>query len=118
MNYRSYIAVLFAIVFLGKFLVMDSRILVVILDADEIAYVNPFCKKQNAKTAGKDFQESFNGDSNHLNTTLDSFCNAPLRFEIYNWEYRIVSEESRVYGYHTPSLPESNLDRFYPPPQV
>lgn len=118
MNYKSYIAILFAIVFFGKFLVMDSKLLVVILDADEIAYINPFCKKQNAKIDGKDFQKSFNADSNHLNIIMDSFCNAPFKFEVYNWEYRILSEESRAYAYHTPSLPQSNLDRFYPPPRV
>lgn len=118
MNFKSYIAILFAIVFFGKFLVMDSKLLVVILDADEIAYINPFCKKQNAKFDGKDFQKSFIADSNHLNIIMDSFCNAPFKFELFSWDSKIIPGESQPYAHYTPSLPKTAQERFYPPPKV
>lgn len=117
MNLKTYIAIFFAIVFFGKFLVIDSKILVSILDADEIAYVNPFCKKQNAKIQGS-AHESFSEDSNRLIITLDSFCNAPFKFKVFNWEYRVMPEESQPYVYHTPIIPEPFQDRYYPPPKV
>ena len=117
MNLKTYIAIFFAIVFFGKFLMTDSKILVVIFDNDEIAFVNPFCKKQNAKIQGS-AHESFSEDSNRLNITIDSFCNAPFKFEVFNWEYRVIPEESQPYAYLTPTLPESTQDRFYPPPKV
>jgi hypothetical protein len=60
MNWKSYIAVLFAFIFFGKFLVMDSKFLVILLDADEIVYVNPFCKMKNAKINEDSSPDTFN----------------------------------------------------------
>ncbi len=117
MSLKSYIAIFFTVIFFGKFLVMDSKILVAVFDADEIAYVNPLCEKQHTKSAGTD-HKSFSQDSDRLNITIDSFCNTPFQFEIYNWEQKIIPEESREYAYHTPPLPESIQERFYPPPKV
>lgn len=117
MHLKPYIAILFALMFFGKFLVMDSKILVLILDADEIAYVNPFCKKKNSKLH-KDKQESFSQDSNKFNISINSFCNTPFKFEVFTWESRIITEETRAYANHTPSLPESAKDSFYPPPRA
>lgn len=118
MNYQSYIAILLTFVFFGKFLVVDSRILVVLLEADEIVYVNPYCKKQNAKIEGSISPYSFAEASTTLQLAIDSFCNAPFKFEIYNWEYSVIAEESGAYAYHSPSFPDSNKDKFYPPPKV
>ncbi|MCM4158632.1 hypothetical protein FHG64_03275 [Antarcticibacterium flavum] len=118
MNWNSYIAVVFAFIFFGKFLVMDSKFLVILLDADEVVYVNPFCKKKNAKIDGNTSPETFHIDSNQLNISMDTFCNASFKFEIFNWEYSIVTEETRAYAYHSPSLPDSTMDRSYPPPKA
>lgn len=118
MNLNSYIAIFFSVIFFGKFLVMDSKILVTIFDADEIAYVNPFCEKQNVKIQGQNSQEDLAEDNKTLNLTIDSFCNAPFQFEVFTWESRIISEETRAYADHSPSLPESAKDRFYPPPRA
>ncbi|MDT0690938.1 hypothetical protein RM549_14165 [Salegentibacter sp. F188] len=96
---------------------MDSKLLVAILDAQEITYVNPLCKKQNAKISGTD-NTSFSEDSGKLNISIDSFCNTAFQFKIFNWEQRILPEETREYAYHTPPLPEATQERFYPPPKV
>lgn len=118
MNCKPSIAILFALVFFGKFLVIDSKILVAVFDAGEVAYVNPFCKKQNAIIKANNSQDALAEDNNSLNLTIDSFCNAPFKFEMFTWESRIINEETRAYAYHTPSLPESAKDRFYPPPRA
>jgi len=117
MTLNSYIAIFFSVIFFGKFLVMDSKILVA-FDADEIAYVNPFCEKQNVKKQGNNSFEALTEDDKTLNLSIDSFCNAPFKFEFFTWESGIISEETRVYAHHTPSLPESSKDRFYPPPRA
>ncbi|SKB95600.1 hypothetical protein SAMN05660903_03465 [Salegentibacter salinarum] len=101
---------------------MDSKFLVVLLDTDEIVYVNPFCEKQNAKQNAKidgdTSPATFTVDSNQLSISMDTFCNTSFKFEIFNWENPIVLDESRAYAYHSPSLPDSNRDRFYPPPKA
>jgi hypothetical protein len=118
MKWNSYIAVVFAFIFFGKFLVMDSKFLVVFLDADEIVYVNPFCKKKNAKINADSSRDTFNMGANELSIAMDTFCNAPFKFEVYNWENSIHTEETRPYAYHSPNLPDSTRDRFYPPPKA
>lgn len=118
MNLNSYIAIFFSVIFFGKFLVIDSKLLVAVLDADEITYVNPFCVKQNAKIQGNNSMEALAEDNKTLNLTIDSFCNAPFKFEFFTWESGIITEETRAFAHHTPSLPESAKDRFYPPPRA
>lgn len=118
MNLNSYIAIFFTVIFFGKFLVMDSKILGAVFDADEIAYVNPFCKKQNVKIQDHNSRDTLAEDNNILNLTIDSFCNAPFQFEFFTWESRVISEEIRAFAHHTPSLPESAKDSFYPPPRA
>lgn len=118
MTLNSYIAIFFSVIFFGKFLVMDSKILVAIFDADDVAYVNPFCKKQNVKTQSNNSTEALTEDNKSIDLTIDSFCNAPFKFEIFTWESRITPEETRVYQDLTLPLPESVKDRFYPPPRA
>ena len=118
MNFNSYIAIFFSVIFFGKFLVMDSKLLVAVFDADEIVYVNPFCKKQNVKTPGNNSAEALAEDNESMDLTIDSFCNAPFKFEVFTWESRLNPEETRAYLDRTLPLPESAKDRFYPPPRV
>lgn len=118
MTFNSYIAIFFSVIFFGKFLVMDSKVLVAIFDADEIAYVNPFCKKQNVKIHDHNSQKELAEDKKSFNLTIDSFCNAPFKFEVFKWESQVLNEETGAYPHHTPTLPESAKDRFYPPPRA
>lgn len=118
MNLNPYIAIFFSVIFFGKFLVMDSKIMVAVFDADEVAYVNPFCKKQNLKTQGNNSEEALAEDNASMDLTIDSFCNTIFKFEVFTWESRIIPEESRVYLDLTLPLPEAAKDRFYPPPRV
>lgn len=118
MALNSYIAIFFTIIFVGKFLVVDSKVLSAIFDADEIAYVNPFCEKQNVKIEANNSYEALEKDSNSFNLTIDFLCNAPFKFETFTWNSRIFLEDDRAYVHHTPSLPESAKDRFYPPPKL
>lgn len=117
MTLNSYIAIFFSVVFFGKFLVMDSKILVAIFDADEITYVNPFCEKQEVKMQNSN-REALAENNKALTFVIHSFCNAPFKFEAFTWQYSLKTEESPEYPHHTFSLPESAINRFYPPPRV
>ncbi|UJH89661.1 hypothetical protein LZ575_11245 [Antarcticibacterium sp. 1MA-6-2] len=97
---------------------MDSKILVAVFDSDEIVYVNPFCKKQNVKIQGSKSPKVIAEDNRSLDLTIDSFCNAPFKFEVFTWESPILIEQNRKYAHTTPPLPESAKDNFYPPPRV
>ena len=118
MNLNSYIAIFFTVIFFGKFLVMDSKILVTILDTGEITYVNPFCEKQNSKISDFNDREFLAEAGKHTNLALDTFCNSPFQVEIFNWEQSLIPQESRAYPYRTSIVPEAGNDRFYPPPKV
>ncbi|MDT0686468.1 hypothetical protein [Autumnicola psychrophila] len=97
---------------------MDSKLLAVFFDADEVAYVNPFCKKQNINTQGNNITEALAEDTGSFDLTFSFFCNAPFQFEFFNWDSGIITEETQTYAHHTPSLPESAIERFYPPPRA
>lgn len=118
MTLNSYIAIFFSVIFFGKFLVVDSKILTAVFDANEIAYVNPFCEKQNVKIQDYNSRDALAEDNKSLNLTIDSFCKAPFKFEVFTWESRIIPEETRAYLDQTLPLPESAKDRFYPPPRA
>lgn len=118
MNLNSYIAIFFTVIFFGKFLVMDSKIMVAVFDTDEVTYVNPFCKKQNVKIQDNQTPEAVAEDNRSWDLTIDSFCNAPFKFEVFSWESRLIAEETGAYAHQTPSLPDSAKDRFYPPPRA
>ena len=118
MTLNSYIAIFFSVIFFGKFLVMDSKILVTIFDADEVVYINPFCKKQNVKTQSNNSVEALAEDNESMDFTIDSICNAPFKFEVFTWESRIIPEEIRLFTDRTLPLPEFAKDRFYPPPRA
>jgi hypothetical protein len=116
---KTYIAIFFSVVFFGKFLVVDSKVLIALFDADEVVYVNPFCQKQNVKIKKSNAQNiAVAEDSEGFVFLMDAFCNSPLKFEIFNWEARLISEETKKYADYSPSFPESARERFYPPPQV
>ena len=118
MTLNSYIAIFFSVIFFGKFLVVDSKLLVAVFDADEISYVNPFCEKQNVKDQNAKSLATFAEDNKALNFTIDSLCHNSFKFEVYTWESKVTREEPRTFAYHTPSLTESAKDRFYPPPRA
>jgi len=118
MDLKPYIAVFFAVVFFGKFLMMDSKVLEFILDSTEIAYVNPFCKKQKPGLDENGFLADFSPDSPSLTIAIDSFCNAPFHIEKVQWEHIFVKHIFQHYPYTSPNPPQIFRDSFYPPPKI
>lgn len=118
MNQNSYIAILFAMIFFGKILAVDSTILLAIFDTNEIAYANPYCKKQLENIDGSHSNKALAEDSKRVILTLDSFCNTPFGFESFLWEYNIIIEESQTHVYRTPAMPDFFQNKIFLPPQI
>ena len=118
MTLNSYIALFFSLLFLGKFLLMDSRILLTFSDAGTVTYVNPFCEKQQGNDDSGNLEDFLEEDSLSANLNFDFLCHAPYNLEVFHWESLQIFEETRKNTHHHIYLPESAPDRFYPPPRV
>lgn len=118
MDLKPYIAIFFAVLFFGKFLMMDSNILVVLLDPNEVAYVNPFCEKHKAALNDKAPSTDLIPASDSFSIAIDSFCNAPFQFEIVQWEEMLVQTVYQHYPYTTLTPPQIFRDNYYPPPKI
>lgn len=118
MDLKPYIALLFFLVFIGKFLIVDAKILVAVLDTNEISYVNPYCKNRDGKANQGQTQENSFEASGDMAFQMDSICNALFKFEVFAWESKIIVEEPKMDSYYNTSIPEPVQDRFYPPPRA
>ncbi|HSQ47763.1 MAG TPA: hypothetical protein VLM44_12705 [Lutibacter sp.] len=116
MQIKSYIAIFFIAVFLGKFITIDSKFLGVFVDSEEITLVNPFCKKLQPNTP-KEIQ-SFDEASLFHNITVHVICASPFQFEIYNDSIAFAAPNYQKHSYQTQSIISNYRDKFYPPPKV
>jgi len=116
MQIKSYIAIFFVAVFLGKFITIDSKLLGVIFDSDEITFVNPLCKKHQLNT----FKEGQNFDEASLvnNITVNVICASPFQFEMDNYPIAIAEPNYQEHNYQTQSIINNYRDKFYPPPKA
>lgn len=116
MQIKSYIAIFFVAVFLGKFITTDSKLLGVIVDSEEITLVNPLCKKlqPNTHKEGQSFDEA----SLFNNIIVNVICASPFQFEIYNEPIAFAEANYQEHNYHTQSIISTYRDKFYPPPKA
>ena len=118
MDIKSYIAVFFAIIFFGKFLLLDAKFLEGILDSHEVAYVNPLCEKNKTEVKESGIPKDLFPASTSQSIAIDTFCNAPFHFEIIKWQHMLEQPTFQFYSYTTPGAPQIFRDSFYPPPKV
>ncbi len=116
MQIKSYIAIFFVAVFLGKFITMDSKLLGVIVDSEEITIVNPFCKKLQPNTP-KEIQ-SFNEASLFSNIIVHVICASPFQFETFNDQIAFTETNYQKHNDQTQPIISTFQDKFYPPPKV
>ena len=119
MDIKSYIAIFFTVVFFGKFLMLDAKILEGVLNSHEVAYVNPFCEKNKSEVNDKGgVPQDLLPASTSQSIAIDSFCNAPFHFEIVTWTHVHLQAKYQHYAYTFPGTPQIFRDSFYPPPKV
>lgn len=118
MNLQPYIAVFFAIIFFGKFLLIDAKFLQKIHDSNEVVYVNPYCKKNKTLVSESEIPQDLLPASTSQGISIDSFCNTPFHFEIEASQDILLQTTFQHYSYTSPGNPQIFRDRFYPPPKV
>lgn len=116
MQIKSYIAIFFVAVFLGKFITMDSKLFGVFVDAEEITIVNPFCKKLQPNTPGE--EQRYDEASLFSNIAINVICASPFQFEIYNDPIAFAAPNYQKHSYQTQSLIGNYRDKFYLPPKA
>jgi len=116
MQIKSYIAIFFVAVFLGKFITLDSKLLGVIFNSDEIFFVNPLCNKHKLNTdkEGQSFDQAFLVNNIRINV----ICASHFQFEIDNYPIAIAEPNYQKHNYQTQSIINTYRDKFYPPPKV
>lgn len=115
MKPNANIAILLTLVFLGKFLILDTKVLHSILDTQEIALVNSLCKKKASKSADAEhvLQDSF-----VLVINSEAICSAAFDLPEITWSKaeRIINFQD--FGYLHPAVISTYFSKNYPPPKV
>ncbi|MFO7719992.1 MAG: hypothetical protein R6W85_06095 [Gillisia sp.] len=116
MQIKTYIAIFFVAIFLGKFIAMDSKILGVIFDSDEIAFFNPYCEQNILNN----HQEGQSIDEGSLvnNYSFNVICASPFQFEIETYPIAFAENNYQEHNYQTQSIIITYQDKFYPPPKA
>ena len=116
MQIKTYIAIFFVAIFFGKFIAMDSKLLGVIFDSDEIAFVNPYCEQNilNNHLEGQSMGEA----SLVNNNTVNVICASPFQFETENYPIAFAEHNYQEHNYQTQSIIITYQDKFYPPPKA
>lgn len=118
MKINSYIAVFFTLVFLGKFLMLDSKFLGSIMETENIAWVNSFCENNPFNSSEEDKAADLEQASNILVLNADAICNAPFDFFDQKWQEPQPESNFQHYNYRNPSVTSAHPYKFYPPPKV
>lgn len=116
MQIKSFIAIFFIAVFFGKFIAVDSNLLEVIIDSEEITFVNPYCEEN---ISGQQ-QEGQSLDEASLvnNNTVNVICASLFQFEIENYSMVFAENNYQEHNFQTQSIIITYQDKFYPPPKA
>jgi hypothetical protein len=114
MQFKTYIAIFFAVVFFGKFLMLDAKVLNSILDTEEIALVNPFCKEKLQKYVDAD---TLSQESLVLVISSEAMCNAPFYLPIITWPGAEKINNFQDFSYLNPAVISTYFSKNYPPPK-
>lgn len=114
MQGKTYIAVLFTVVFFGKFLMLDAKVLNSIFDNEEIALVNPFCKK---KIQESDAADTYSQESSILIISSDALCNSPFYLSKISLPEPQKINNFQDFSYLNPAVISTYFSKNYPPPK-
>lgn len=115
MKLKQYIAFLFIIVFLGKFVTIDSRYYGVLLEGSDITIVNKTCpKKAIQKVSPSNFSEATAG----YGLEMDFLCHVPVVLEFDEWQWNFKDTNFKEYNYQAPVFFSPLQEKVYPPPKA
>ncbi|MHB1146942.1 MAG: hypothetical protein ACYC01_05030 [Lutibacter sp.] len=116
MQIKPFIAIIFVMIFFGKLVTIDSKLLGVIFDSEEIILVNPFCEKKISKIPQS--KPSFDQVSSANNISVHVICASPFQFEVNNSLMAYAKPNYHEYNYQTQLIISAYRDKFYPPPKA
>lgn len=116
MRTESYIAIFFVLILSGKLITIDSKLLGVIFNSEEIILVNPFCEKNIPKTPQDKL--SFDQASSANNISVHVICASPFQFDVNNSLMAYTKPNYHEFNYQTQSIISAYRDKFYPPPKA
>ncbi|MDR6300895.1 hypothetical protein [Mesonia maritima] len=116
MKKKAYIAVLCCLLFTSKLFLVEANVFQLLLDSDEITFVNPFCKKKNAKQKPQS-QENFSTETLTASFVLNLNCQNT--FQISDFQYKSVNLEKEIsfFSYLHSSLLSPYYEQQLPPPK-
>ena len=117
MKLKSHIAILLAVIFFGKFLMLDAKILDSLFADTAITWVNPYCEKNKLKSSAEENKANFEEKSDLLVLAIDSFCSSVFDFKTLAWQMGKAEENFGEYDYLPLSLHSDFQEKFYPPPK-
>lgn len=103
-------------IFFGKLVTLDSKLLGFIFNSEEITLVNPFCEKNRLKNP-KNIQ-SFDQATLFNNITVHVVCTSPFQFETFNDQIVFAEPNYQKYNYQIQTIISAYRDKFYPPPKA
>jgi hypothetical protein len=114
---KTYISLLFTIVFLGKFILIDANLISHMYDIDAITLLKPFCKKKQLKTLpGEDhLYEASSNSSSSIN--LLNVCTSLYSLDLDKFENTITNPQARFYTFKSTALTPF-FDNSSPPPKI
>lgn len=115
MQLKNYIALLFAVVFFGKLLMVDTNLFLILEKTEDITFLKPFCKKN--KAGGED-KAMFTEAAMASSLTMDLLCQVPFDLKISEWPAPISNMNFREYAYIDPGQLSTPREKFYPPPKA
>ncbi|MBZ9630361.1 hypothetical protein LB465_06170 [Salegentibacter sp. LM13S] len=115
MKLNTYIAIFLTLVFFGKFLLLDTKVLNSILGTDEIALVNTLCKKKIKKSVDT---VNLSQKSSVLVINSEALCNAPFYIPKINLSEVEQINNFQDFSYLNPSVISTYFSKNYPPPKL
>lgn len=119
MKTKTYIAIVFAFIFLAKFVAIDANGLNMFLTGGTISFVkNPHCKKQ---ISPKELKGKINFSESQITsvemTPYSVRCTTQFQFEMFSWEINNTKTHIVFNEYLPSKLRYLYLDQVSPPPR-
>ncbi|WP_157373865.1 hypothetical protein [Arenibacter certesii] len=116
MKINQIISVLLLTLFLTKFLVVDAKILSVVMQDDQIVYVNPFCKNNRDNSLAS---TKLISDTSPTETILMTVpCSTVFQLKSQQWEPIAQDLLHFTFNFELPFVDGLYYDRNYPPPRI
>jgi hypothetical protein len=115
MQLKNYIAAVLLMIFLGKMISMDSKILGMIFESYEVTLVSNLCPKKQLQTNSV---EEVSEDNLSLSFEIGYLCHAAYDIQLHDSSQALAENNFRKYFYHVPGNFSISGDKFYPPPKA